>query len=172
MVTGATSGIGKAVSTQLATMGARVVLVCRGLESGEKARKDVVTDSGNPAVEVLPIELSSLDSVRKFARAFKEGHDSLHLLLNNAAVVLGKRIVTADGLEQVFQVNYLSHFLLTLLLLDVPEASAPSRIVNIVSSVHTHIDFDDLQEERGYNAVRFTDSPNSPRSCLRTGEKT
>jgi NAD(P)-dependent dehydrogenase (short-subunit alcohol dehydrogenase family) len=154
MVTGANSGIGKALCTQLASVGATVIMVCRNLANGEKARQDVVKLTGNPFVEVSAVELSSLESVRALASAFRDRHDRLHLLMNNAAVVEGKRIVTLDGFEEVFQVNYLSHFLLTLLLLDVLKKSAPSRVVNVVSSVHTHIDFDDLQEERGYNAVR------------------
>ncbi len=154
LVTGGTSGIGGAISAKLASTGATVLMTCRDMEKGEIVRKNIVEVSKNQMVDLMQVNLDSLESVRKLARDFREKHGSLHLLINNAAVVEGKRIVTKDGLEEVFQVNYLSHFLLTLLLLDIIKGSAPSRIVNVVSSVHTHIDFDDLQEEKGYNAVR------------------
>ena len=83
-------------------------------------------------------------------------HDRLQLLVNNAGLILGKRIVTADGLEAQFVTNYLSHFLLTNLLLPTLQASAPSRIVNVSSSVHYqgHMHFDDLLLERGYSAIK------------------
>jgi len=154
MVTGATSGIGRAVSSQLASMGATVVMVSNHAAAGESVAKEVVEESGNSSVEFLPVELSSLDSVRKLASTFRAKHDKLHIMINNAAVVKAARSITLDGLEEVFQVNYLSHFLLTLLLLDILKRSAPSRILSVVSSIHTHIDIDDLQEEKHYDAVR------------------
>ena len=97
-------------------------------------------------------DFSALADVRKLAEEFKKKHDRLHLLVNNAGLLLGKRIVTPDGLEATFAVNYLSHFLLTFLLLDTLKASAPSRIVNVSSSAHYsgHMHFDDLQLEHGY----------------------
>src|SRR5579875_470942 len=101
-------------------------------------------------------DFASLDSVRKLAQEYKEKHDRLHVLVNNAGLILGHRVVTVDAMEETFEVNYLSHFLLTLLLLDTLKASAPSRIVNVTSAAHYtgHIDFDDLQEERKYGAMR------------------
>jgi NAD(P)-dependent dehydrogenase (short-subunit alcohol dehydrogenase family) len=101
-------------------------------------------------------DLSSLESVRKLASDFKKKHERLHLLMNNAGVIIGKRTSTPDGLETTFVVNYLSHFLLTHLLLDMMKSSAPARIVNVTSSAHFggKMDFDDLQEERSYGASK------------------
>ena len=154
MVTGANSGIGKAAATQFAQMGATTILVARDQIKGAIAQEEIKTASGNESVELLLADLSSLDSVRKLVSDYKEKHDRLHLLVNNAAVVEGSRVVTKDGLEEVFVVNYLSQFLLTNLLLDTLKSSAPSRVVNVTSSVHAHIDFDDLQMEKGYNAIK------------------
>jgi NAD(P)-dependent dehydrogenase (short-subunit alcohol dehydrogenase family) len=154
MITGANSGIGKAAARQFALMGATTVLVCRDQSKGLRARDEIRSVSGNQSVELFLCDLSSLDSVRALARDYQEKHDKLHVLVNNAAVVEGNRIVTKEGLEEVFVVNYLSHFLLTNLLLDTLKASRPARIVNVTSSVHARIDFDNLQMENGYNAIK------------------
>ncbi len=156
MITGANSGIGKKTAMGLAQMGAEVVIVCRDASKGEVAKKEITERSGNKAVELMLADLSSLASVRKLAESFKETHDRLHILVNNAGLIMGKRIVTANNLETTFEVNYLSHFLLTLLLLDSMKVSAPARIVNVSSGAHFSgkMDFDDLQEERNYSAMR------------------
>ena len=157
MITGANSGIGRAASTALAKMGAKIVMVSRDTVRGEEARAAVVKASGakDEAVSLMIADLASLDSVRKLASDFLQTRQPLHVLINNAGLILGKRTVTADGLETTFEVNYLSHFLLTNLLLDTLKANAPSRIINVSSSAHTggHIDFDDLQEEKSYSAM-------------------
>jgi len=154
MVTGANSGIGKAAATQLARMGATTVLVCREEQKGRMAQNAIKAITGSDSVEMLVVELSSLKSIRALAQNFLQKHDQLDILVNNAAVVEGHRIVTEDGLEQVFVVNYLSQFLLTNLLLDTLKRSAPARVVNVTSSVHAHLDFDDLQLEKGYNSIK------------------
>jgi retinol dehydrogenase 14 len=153
-VTGANSGIGMAISKEFARRGANVVMVCRSQNKGEAARSEVASATSNEKVELMLADLSSLESVRRLVSSFRQKHNELHVLVNNAAVVEGSRILTKDGLEEVFVVNYLSHFLLTSLLLDVLKNSAPSRIVNVASSVHAHIDFEDLQMEKHYNPIR------------------
>jgi retinol dehydrogenase 14 len=156
LITGANSGIGKETALALAGMGATVVMVCRDSEKGEEARKEIVEQSGSKAVELIICDLSSLDSVRELARKYLQSHNRLHILVNNAGVIIGKRIVTVDDLETTFEVNYLSHFLLTMLLLDILKSSAPSRIINVTSSAHYNgkMDFDDLQEEKNYGAMK------------------
>jgi len=154
LITGANSGIGKAAATQLAEMGATTVLVCREEHKGRLAQNEIKTVTGSDSVEMLVVELSSLKSIRALAQNFLKAHDRLDILVNNAAVVEGHRIVTEDGLEQVFVVNYLSQFLLTNLLLDTLKRSVPARVVNVTSSVHAHLDFDDLQLEKGYNSIK------------------
>ncbi len=155
MVTGASSGIGRATARRLAEMGATVVLVCRNRDRGERAL-DEMKRSGNDSVELLLADFASFNSVRTLAEEFKAGHDRLHVLVNNAGVVRLRRTLTADGFETTFQVNYLSHFLLTNLLLDVLKRSAPSRVVNTSSAAHFggHIRLDDLGLERGYGVLR------------------
>ena len=156
MVTGASSGIGKETAGKLAELGATVVMVCRSKERGERAMADVRGRSHNDSVELLLADFASLDSVRALAEAFLKNHDTLHVLINNAGLVRLRRSVTVDGFEVTFQVDYLSHFLLTNLLLGVLKRSAPSRIVNVSSVSHYrgHVDFDDLQMERGYGVMR------------------
>lgn len=158
MITGANSGIGKAAAAGLAGMGAKVVMVSRDAGKAEAARAEIVKLPGarGDDVTIMTADLSSLDSVRKLAADFLATGRPLHVLVNNAGLILGSRTVTRDGLETTFEVNYLSHFLLTNLLLGVLKASAPSRIVNVSSNAHTngHMDFQDLQEERGYSSMK------------------
>ena len=156
IITGASSGIGKASAERLASMGASVVMVCRSRGRGEWAKAEVEMKSGSRLVELMLADLASLDSVRAFAKSYGESHDSLHVLLNNAGVARLRRSLTVDGFETTFQVNYLSPFLLTNLLLPLLKRSAPSRIVSVSSVSHYggHIDLGDLQLERGYRVMR------------------
>ncbi|HEY6282965.1 MAG TPA: SDR family oxidoreductase, partial [Nitrososphaerales archaeon] len=156
IITGASSGIGKASAEQLASMGAHVVMVCRDQEKGERAKAEVETKSGSKSVELKHADLASLASVRVFAEEFAKNHDSLHILLNNAGVARPFRSLTIDGFEITFQVNYLSHFLLTNTLLPMLKKSAPSRIISVSSVAHYggHLDFDDLQMKKGYGVMR------------------
>lgn len=156
LVTGANSGIGFVIARELARLGGSVILVCRDNTKGKDALDQIRNETKNQSVELMIADLASLSSVRKLVEDYKMTHEKLHILVNNAGLILGKRIVTIDGLESTFQINYLSHFLLTNLLLDLMKASAPSRIVNITSTAHFRgrIDFDDLQEENGYSAMK------------------
>ncbi|HWM51839.1 MAG TPA: SDR family oxidoreductase [Thermoplasmata archaeon] len=152
LVTGANSGIGKATALGLARLGGTVVMACRSATRGEAARQDVVRDSGNSRTYLEIVDLASEESTRSFAEEFKGKYPRLEVLINNAGVYTPHREVTPDGLERTFEVNYLSGFLLTHLLLDLLKKSAPSRIVNVSSSAHSGgtIHFDDLQGEQRY----------------------
>ena len=156
LITGANSGIGKATAEKLARLGATVVMVCRSRAKGEKAMQGIREKSGNPSLELIQADLASLQSVRALARDYLAGHDALHVLVNNAGVAQVTRSVTADGFETTLEVDYLSQFLLTNLLLGVLKKSAPSRIVSVSSVAHYggHIDFDDLQMEKGYGVMK------------------
>jgi retinol dehydrogenase 14 len=153
LVTGGNSGIGKATALGLARMGATIVIVSRSKEKGEAAQTDIIGRSGNRNVELMLADMSSMESVRQLANAFKARHEKLHLLVNNAGVYLTRRTTTADGLESTFATNHLGPFLLTNLLLDILKASAPSRIVNVTSDAHNgaKINFDDLQGEKRFS---------------------
>jgi NAD(P)-dependent dehydrogenase (short-subunit alcohol dehydrogenase family) len=156
IVTGANSGIGKATALGLAEMGATVVMLCRDRGRGEAAQAEIRGEAGGDAVELMLADLSFQASVRDFVERFGRAYDRLHVLVNNAGVVAPRRTVTADGLELTFAVNYLAPFLLSNLLVGALKAGAPSRVVNVASSLHRRgkISFDDLQLEKDYNFAR------------------
>lgn len=155
LVTGATSGIGKATAMGLARMGAHVVLVARDRAKGEATRAEIVAQTGNGAVDLLLADLSSQASVRQLAADIKAKYDRLHVLVNDAGAVFGERSLTVDQVERTFALNHLAYFLLTNLLLDLLKASAPSRIVNVTSWFpdRARLDFDNLQGERRYSGI-------------------
>ncbi len=152
VITGANTGIGKETAIRIAEKGAHVVMACRSEDKGNTALKEVMELSGSDKVEFMRLDLASLESVREFAKAYKDKHQKLHVLINNAGVVPWKRELTGDGLELTFQVNFLGPFQLTNLLLDVIKTSAPARIVNLTSGLHkmASINFDDLQSEKKF----------------------
>ncbi len=119
LITGATSGIGKATVMGLANMGANVVTVGRDRGRGEAALAEIKEKSANASVDLMLADLSSQEEVRRLADEFKEAYPRLDVLINNAGLFRSKRITTADGLEMTFAVNHLAYFLLTKLLLDV-----------------------------------------------------
>jgi NAD(P)-dependent dehydrogenase (short-subunit alcohol dehydrogenase family) len=155
MVTGATDGIGLATAQQLADMGASVIVVGRSAEKGEAVVSRIKARNGSQNVDFMRCDLSSQASIRQLGRDFKDRSQPLHVLINNAGVMNMQRLVTVDGFETTFAVNHLAYFLLTNLLLDVLKASAPARIVNVSSAVHTDgtIDFDNLQGEKRYSMM-------------------
>jgi len=157
LITGASSGIGRATALELARMGASLVLVCRDRRRGEDTVDAIRRESGNRGVTLLLADLSSQQSIRQLARDFLATERPLHVLINNAGVVNLQRQVTVDGFEEVFAVNHLAYFLLTHLLLERLEACAPARIINVASDAHKFggIDSDNLQGERRYRAMRI-----------------
>ncbi len=152
LVTGTTSGIGKAVALRLAGLGAQVVTVGRDPVRGAAARDEIRRATGNDAVELLVADLASQRAIRALAAAFRGRFDRLDVLINNAGSINGERRLTEDGIETTFAVNHLACFMLTNLLRPALDASAPARVVNVSSDVHRRgrIDFDDLGGERGY----------------------
>jgi NAD(P)-dependent dehydrogenase (short-subunit alcohol dehydrogenase family) len=155
LITGGNSGIGKATAIGIAKTGATVVIACRSKERGLQAVEDIKKASGNNKIELLLMDLASQASVRKAAAEFKSRFNRLDVLINNAAVFLSKREETEDGVEKTFATNYLSHFLLTHLLLDVLKASAPSRIINVASKhFGVKMNFDDLMTTQNYTYMK------------------
>jgi NAD(P)-dependent dehydrogenase (short-subunit alcohol dehydrogenase family) len=157
VITGGNAGIGKAAAVRLAGMGARLVITSRNEERGRAAHEEIVKRSGNTEVDVMPLDLASFRSIRSFAADVLERFHRLHVLINNAGLILRRRTTTQDGFEATFGVNHLGHFLLTDLLLDRLKASAPARIVVVASVAHTGarrgLDFEDLQSERRYRSM-------------------
>ena len=156
LITGGSSGMGKATATHLAKLGNLVVILCRNKERGETALIDIKRESGNDEVDLMLCDLGDKNSIRRFADEFKEKYKNLHILINNAGVILPRRHETKDGYELQFGVNHLGHFLLTNLLLDTIISSAPSRIINVASGAHKvgRIHFDDINLKRNFNLVR------------------
>jgi NAD(P)-dependent dehydrogenase (short-subunit alcohol dehydrogenase family) len=147
LVTGANSGIGKATATGLAAMAATVVMLCHDQTRGQAALDEIKARTGSDSLSLMIADLSSQQSIRRFAGDFKTRYAQLDVLINNAGVSNSSRKMTVDGIEATFAVNYLAPFLLTNLLLDRLESSAPSRIVNVASSAAggAHLDFEDIQ---------------------------
>jgi NAD(P)-dependent dehydrogenase (short-subunit alcohol dehydrogenase family) len=139
LVTGSTSGLGQRVAEELVKQGATVIVHGRDPDKVERVTGDIGAARG------LVADLSSLDEVRRLAGEV----DELDTLVNNAGIVIPERQESADGYELTLAVNYLSHFLLTSLLL--PKLREPGRVVNVTSIGQYPLDFDDLQYERDFN---------------------
>ena len=156
LITGATSGIGKATASALAAYGASVVIHGRDEEKAKETVEEIREETKNPAVYYILADFEKLDEVRFLANEFRRQFHRLDVLINNAGAVFGKRQESADGIELTLQVNYLCHFLVTNLLLDMLKASSPSRVLNVSSGVHEHghIDFEDLQMTRKYSGQK------------------
>ena len=156
VITGGNAGIGKETAIELARDGARVIFASRDAARGTAALGEIVERSGSTAVEVMPLDLASLASVRSFATAVLDATDRIDVLVNNAGLLQQHRSETADGFETTFGVNHLGHFLLTDLLRERLVASAPARVVVVSSNAHTFartgLDFDDLMATRRYSA--------------------
>jgi NAD(P)-dependent dehydrogenase (short-subunit alcohol dehydrogenase family) len=153
LVTGASSGLGFGVAMALAGMGASVATVSRDPERGKAARAEIIRQTGNPAVEFMAADLSLMREVRAVAEQFSTEYAALHLLVNNAGAIFYQRETTDEGLEQTIALNYLAPFLLTRLLLDRLRASAPARIVNVVTGLQpgTALSLTNLQGEEQYS---------------------
>lgn len=142
LVTGATSGLGRAAATELARLGSTVILVGRSSDKTARVAEAIIGESGNSDVRTEVADLSSMAQIRALAARVR---GPLHLLVNNAGVLLAERSETPEGFETTFATNLLGHFLLTNLLID--KLEAPARIINVSSGgMYTQrIRVDDLQ---------------------------
>ena len=158
VVTGASSGIGQATAAALARAGARMVITARDATRGQQAVDHIRQASGSDAVELVLFDLGDLASVRSGAGELLERCPQIHVLVNNAGLVLSDRRETPDGYEATFAINHLGPFLLTELLMERLVSSAPARIVNVTSDAHKSarrgLDFDDLQSTRAYKGMQ------------------
>lgn len=153
IVTGANSGIGRAVAAALADMGASVVMACRSRQRGAEALNALKAERPERDLELMLIDLASQKSIREFAAEFNKKHSKLDILVNNAGMLGRARTETADGFESHFGVNYLGPFLLTLSLLPALERAAQGRIVMLNSLAHkwTYVHFNDIGLKTHYN---------------------
>ncbi len=153
IVTGANRGLGFEVAKALARKGARVIMACRSIEKAEAALKKIRDDFPDVQMDMIPLDLADLSSIRKFATKFKEKYDRLDILCNNAAAIWTPQAKTVDGFELQFGTNFLGHFALTGLLIDMLIKTGDSRVVSMSSWDHTNgkIHFDDLNLEKDYD---------------------
>lgn len=153
LVTGATSGHGRAMAHGLAANGAEVVLLGRNRGKCREVQQEIADANHGKGPEVVLCDLASLEDVDRAADEYLSSGRPLHVLVNNAGLVALGRKQSVDGHELCFAVNYLAMFKLTLRLLPRLKDSAPARIVNISSDTYKigRIDFDDLQLERSYS---------------------
>lgn len=156
VVTGANSGIGFEAARELARHHAHVVLACRNPSKAASALTAIRAAAPDATVEVMQLDLASLASVRDFAAAFRQQHNRLDVLCNNAGIMAIPLTRTADGFEMQIGTNHLGHFALTGLVLDILLATPHSRVVNVSSGAHRigRMQFDDLNWERSYGKWR------------------
>lgn len=134
LVTGGNSGVGLMTAVGLAKLGNHVFIACRLATKAAKAIEYIQQRTGNQNVEFLPLDLASLDSVRNCVKLFNNKNLPLHILVNNAGI-FNRRGTTKEGFELIWGTNYLGHFLLTYLLLEKMQKSAPGRIIMISSDL-------------------------------------
>ncbi len=157
VITGANSGIGFVAAREIARQGAQVVMVCRNPQKGAAAQEAIRRATGNDRIHLLQADLSSQASIHQLALDLKQQVDRLDVLVNNAGGIFYRRQTSVDGLELTFALNHLGYFMLTYLLLDLLQASAPARVVNVSSEAHRYaqLDMEDLQyTQRRYRAFR------------------
>jgi NAD(P)-dependent dehydrogenase (short-subunit alcohol dehydrogenase family) len=156
LVTGANSGIGYQTAVELARHGAHVLLGCRNAEKGQAALLRLQGEAPGASVEVVALDMASLQSIRGFATEFAARGKALDMLINNAGVMgFPKRELTVDGFEGQFGTNHLGHFALTGLLIPQLLAAAAPRVVTVASIAHRRakMDFDNLQGEKSYKPM-------------------
>lgn len=154
VVTGANSGIGFEATKAFAKKGAHVVMACRRLDRGKSAMAEIRSELDAASLSLLELDLSDLDSIRRFADEFADEYGVLHVLCNNAGVMAIPRSETAQGFEMQFGVNHLGHFALSAqlfpLLRDTP---GETRVVTVSSGLHERgrMKFDDVHREQRYD---------------------
>lgn len=154
LVTGGNSGIGYWTCLHLARMGAHVVMACRSMPRAQSAVAELKAAVPDGRFEILQMDLNDLASVRTAADSFRTKHDRLDILCNNAGIALAPMARSKDGFESQLAANYLGHFALTGLLLDVIRATPNSRVVHVCSLAHRigKIDFEDVNfDKRAYS---------------------
>lgn len=154
LITGATDGIGKVTATALAHKGYAVVLAARNPAKAATVAREIVAATGNRDVDYLTADLRSLAQLHRLAETFMRRYPRLDVLINNAGVLMPRRVLTEDGYETTFQVNYLSQFYLTHLLLNELKKSPRGRVINLSSSVYRagKFDPDNLQSEYRFSS--------------------
>ncbi len=151
MVTGVTSGLGKAIALALAKTAETVIMVARDADRGAEIVKEIAAATGNTNLDLQLCDLANLSSVRNLGTILTNRYDKIDVLINNASVYKKEREITVDGYERMFATNHLGPFLLTYMLMDKLIASGDGRIINITAPSTTQLNFEDLQCEKNFN---------------------
>jgi retinol dehydrogenase 12 len=153
LITGGSSGIGMETVAGLASRNYQVIFVARNRVRAEAIKNEIISSTGNKNVNYILADLSSKKEVKACAEFFKKNYTNLDILINNAGVCLPEKRTTADGLEESFQINHLSHFILTNMLIDTLKKSDDPRIINVSSAAHNSgkFDPDNLQSEKEFS---------------------
>ena len=156
LITGANSGIGKALAEKLAEMGAKIIIHCRSEEKCVKTREYMIDKTGNSNVSYVVADLSSMKQVVEMTEEITKNYRELHVLINNAGVFNDKRKITVDGFDETLAVNYLAPFLLTNRLSETLKANALARVINVTSELYKRgeIHFDDLNLSKNWSGMR------------------
>jgi len=156
IVTGANTGIGFETALALYEAGANVLLACRSMANAEAAITAMHQHKGSGTLEAALLDLSSFDAIRAFADQFRKQHQQLHLLINNAGVMVPPPSFTKEGYELQFGTNFLGHYILTGHLYDMLKATPGARVVTVSSGAYRrgNIDFENLRSEKDYDAMR------------------
>jgi NAD(P)-dependent dehydrogenase (short-subunit alcohol dehydrogenase family) len=154
IVTGSNSGIGKEAAHILAKSGHRLLMLCRDSEKSRQAHQEIVSQSGNENVFLIPVDLADPGSMRTAVAQIKPEYPVIDVLVNNAGTYKVKRQETPGGVEMTLAVNFLAPFMLSQMLLENLQASGNGRIINVVSELYKSgsLDFDNLMLEKGYKA--------------------
>ncbi|CAK8683108.1 unnamed protein product [Clavelina lepadiformis] len=161
IITGANQGIGYETALDLAGRGARVIMACRRTDAGREARLKIIQEVPDAVVEVRRLDLASFASIYEFARDMKLNEPRLDVLINNAAVMGCPKSRTVEGFDMQMGVNYIGHFLLTELLLDLLKRtgaiSAPTRVIIVSSMTHKfgRMKWDDIMHDNNYSPLKM-----------------
>jgi len=153
LVTGSTDGIGKQTALELAKRGFHVIIHGRNEQKCIRTRDEILYNVNDAKLDYITADFALFDSVRIMAEELKMKYDKIDVLINNAGVYMGDRVITADGFETTFQVNHLSPFLLTNLIFPFIEKAEDGRIVNVSSVAHkwAKMDFGNLNGEKEFD---------------------
>lgn len=152
-ITGANDGIGFATAKELLRRDFSLVMFCRNIPKAEKARKDLVQETGNFRIEIIQVELSSFKSIDNACSSFLKKYDKLDVLINNAGIMQTSYKLSEDGIEMTMAVNHFATFLMTFFLMPALKKANEARVVNLASRAHfdVRIDLDKINKKDHFN---------------------
>ena len=153
LITGATSGIGKAATLKLADLGASLILLSRNEQKGKKICEQISKIGSNAQAKFYKVDISSMKEVRNVSEKIRTDFERIDVLINNAGARFDNYLKNDEGIELTFATNHLGHFLLTLSLLEMLKKSSQGRIINVSSPAHARgtQDLDDIIAPENYD---------------------